>query len=192
MKALLFLYALILPFANYCQNPILPLDNETGKIAYSDIIKFDSFAKDDIFIKANEWFVNVFNSADNVIQLNSKEDGVIIGKGFSKLTSKPSAVYVTSKLYYTIKIEVKEGRYKYSIYDIYYLAYPDVYNPSPSPLTSEFLYGIYMKEDFTKTKFKGKSKLRYTYVIDLDTEIRKIIMNLTSAIIPSTIGEEDW
>ena len=175
-----------------CQNPTLPLDTESNKIIYTDVILFDSFSKNDIYFSANEWFVNTFNSAESVIQMNDKEKGIIIGKGYSDVYSKTSLSIIQSKLYYTIKIEIKENKYKFSIYDIYYLAYPNQADLNPKPLTSEFLYSIYMKEDYNKTSFSGKSKLRLTYVSDLDKTIKTLIVNLKNNIKPQKKENDNW
>ena len=61
-------------------NPILPIDEKTGKIVYSEIVKVDSTSSPELYLRAKTWFVRNFNSANNVIQLDDKESGKIIGK----------------------------------------------------------------------------------------------------------------
>lgn len=63
------------------QENIFPIDNRTGEITYSEIIKVDSVKSQELYIRAKVWFVHSFVSAKNVIQLDDKESGKIIGKG---------------------------------------------------------------------------------------------------------------
>ena len=46
----------------------------------SEFIAVEGSSKDQIFIKANEWMVNVFRDARSIIQFKDKDEGRIIGK----------------------------------------------------------------------------------------------------------------
>jgi len=59
---------------------IFPLD-ENGEIVYTEIVKVDSIKAKDLYVRAYTWFANSFVNAKNVIQLNDKEAGRILGKG---------------------------------------------------------------------------------------------------------------
>ncbi|MBQ6691402.1 MAG: DUF4468 domain-containing protein [Rikenellaceae bacterium] len=58
-----------------------PLDFN-GQISTTTIIDVPGKTKDELYILANSWFIASFNSGKAVIQLNDKEAGVIIGKGY--------------------------------------------------------------------------------------------------------------
>lgn len=57
-----------------------PLDINR-QITSTSIIDVEGKSKDELYILANSWFVAQFNSGKDVIQMNDKEAGIIIGKG---------------------------------------------------------------------------------------------------------------
>jgi len=73
--------------------------------------------KNQLFLKANEWMVKTFNSAESVIQYSDKEEGVIIGKYlmFGEIRTGAYGISVDSRVYAKIDIRVKDGRALISI-----------------------------------------------------------------------------
>ena len=111
MKILSSVFALTILTVNlFSQENIFPIDSITGKITYSEIIKVDSVNSQELYLRAKIWFVHSFVSAKNVIQLDEKELGRIIGKGLfdvtTSLLTKTDAGYVE----FTVEIQVKDGR----------------------------------------------------------------------------------
>lgn len=51
-------------------------------ISRSVIYNVPGKTKEEIYVETNNWFVHSFRSGKSVIQLNDKEDGCIIGKGY--------------------------------------------------------------------------------------------------------------
>jgi len=62
------------------------------------------------------WFANTYRSANDVIQMDDAENKVIVGKGYSNIFFNPGQ----AELWYTVKIEAKDGRYRYTVNDIIY------------------------------------------------------------------------
>ena len=50
-------------------------------LEYSKVIYTDSVGKDMIYATIYEWFALNYNSANDVIQMSDKEEGIIIAKG---------------------------------------------------------------------------------------------------------------
>ena len=100
---------IVIPTLSFSQNGL----------TYSEIIKQDSVSKEELYDRAALWFSVTFNSSSDVIKLQGKEQGQIIGKAI--IPYNPT-VFICSDLTrgyirYTIKIFVKEERYKYEIAD---------------------------------------------------------------------------
>jgi hypothetical protein len=102
------------------ETSVFPLNPDTGEIYYSEVINVEGKTKDDLFLSAKTWFVNAFKSSNDVIQLNDKEEGVIIGKGLLELNK--------GIVNFSVKLSVKEERYKYEIYDLIYESSVGGYN----------------------------------------------------------------
>lgn len=59
----------------------LTLDKNKS-LTYTQVIDCGEQTKEQLYITLNHWFVESFNDANSVIQLNDKDAGVIIGKGY--------------------------------------------------------------------------------------------------------------
>lgn len=143
---------------------ILPLVD--GVVNYSGVIQVDGISKDELYSRAKKWFVITYKSAKDVIQLDDKENGNIIGKG------KFGIVYYAREPYidHTISISVKDGRFKYEIMNMVY---------------SDKQGDKFSIEDFPNG-WAGKKKL-YTTV---DTEVNALIASIEKGMKTKTV--DDW
>lgn len=93
---------------------------------FEKIIEISNKSKADLYINANSWFVETFNSAESVIEFQDKEAGKIMGKYVFS--------YVEGIYYYdvrqTISIDVKDNKVRIVINDPYYKTTGDVLNGS--------------------------------------------------------------
>lgn len=101
-----------------------------GAVHYSEVGAVEGATKDALYGRAKAWVINTYVSPKNVIQADDKDAGIVVCKGFSEV---PVTIVFSSKqrLYYTVKISTKEGRYKYDLTDFYFQSYPTATNPSP-------------------------------------------------------------
>ena len=92
--------------------------NDSGEIVYSSTIEVEGKLKEELYTSSKVFFANSFVSANDVIQMDDKDAGIIIGKGsenFRVLNGK-TAVPVT--LHFTLRIDIKGNRYSYAIYNL--------------------------------------------------------------------------
>ena len=92
-------------------------------IGIQEVVKVDSLSKKQIYDRAKMFFVETFKSAKDVIQLDDPDAGTIIGKGNASYSYFNVAATAVLTVYFTIKIEVKDNRYRYTITDIRYGQY---------------------------------------------------------------------
>lgn len=88
-------------------------------LTYTDVVTVEGVSKDELYNRANLWFATSYNNSKAVLQLENKIEGQIIGK--ATMPYKPK-IYNASertigKIDYTIKIFLKDNRYKYEITD---------------------------------------------------------------------------
>jgi len=93
----------------------LPIDTVTKNITYQEVVYVDGINKNQLYTRAKEWFVKTFVSAKEVIQLDDKEVGKIIGKGSSNTSYTYLGVFVSVNIDYTISITLKDNKYRYEI-----------------------------------------------------------------------------
>lgn len=168
MRRIIFLFILIMfsinSFSQEKLLDILPLKN--ANVVYTEVVKVDSMNKKELYNRAKKWVVLKYKSTNDVIQLDDKEDGIIIGKanfGIRYYSRKPTIAH-------TLQIETRDGRYKFTI--------------------SNFIYSDIQNDKFTVEEFPkswaGKKKLYRT----LDEKVKSIIADLKKSM--ETELKDDW
>ncbi|MFN6943893.1 MAG: DUF4468 domain-containing protein [Cytophagaceae bacterium] len=115
MKKTLFLFSfLIVIYVSRAQE--LPVDEETGKITFAEVVQVDNNSKDELFQKARNFGVY---KKENVLVDDAKE-GTFKTKGQFKVVypSPMRGMNHEGVVNYTITIFVKDGRYRYEITDL--------------------------------------------------------------------------
>jgi hypothetical protein len=87
---------------------------------YENIIEIPNTSQDNLYIKANEWFVETFRNAESVIQFQDKEAGIIKGKYYYLIPKSYHDIFgnygeVGVVTYSIITVEVKENKAKIRI-----------------------------------------------------------------------------
>jgi len=119
---------LIILFNSNLSSQVLPLDSETGKITYTEVAYVDdsTTTKDQLYSVAREWFARTFKSSNDVLQMDDRKAGKLIGKGSFEIEMTP---YLTeSYVEFTISIYVKNGKYKYEFTDFYHISFKPGYS----------------------------------------------------------------
>jgi len=164
--------------------PVFPIDSITNKITYSEIVYLDSSSnKQDLFLRAREWFAKTFNSSNHVIQMQDKIDGILIGKGSFEVFITSLGMKNGGNFFnFTLSVYLKDGRYKYEFTDFTYTN-NSVFKNTPA----EYLLNP-DKKDWHLTK-----KANIEVFNQLDTRMTLIISDLKIAMKkPSANQNIDW
>lgn len=123
--------------SDYYMIPIheIPLKhNDVGQVEYSEVVQVPDASKNELYNRARLWFADAFNNSESVLEVDDREAGILVGTGWSSMMySKFLALAGEHRLWVTIKIQVKENRYKYTINSI------QVQNPASKYVSSEKL-----------------------------------------------------
>lgn len=170
--------------------PNLPIDSSSGKITYTEVVYVDSLAnKQELFSRAREWFAKAYKSSTNVLQMEDKENGKLVGKALIKVYFKAfigNQYFPGGYINYTISIYIKDGRYKYEITDFYHTGDN---NNIPDGGACEKL--------ITATKGFGGNSYKKTYLLflyQMDDNIKELIGTLKTALSTKTLNlkKDDW
>jgi len=87
---------------------------------YEKIIQITNTTQNDLYIRANEWFVETFHNAESVIQFQDKEAGIIKGKYYYLIPKTFHPVFgndfeLGAVTYSIITVEVKEDKARIQI-----------------------------------------------------------------------------
>ena len=160
LKIAILLFSINTHGAAQAIDSIFPTKNEAA--FYTKTVALDSsFNKNLLFLNAKKWFANYYKSANAVIQLDDKENGVIIGKGNFDANYTPSALFglnYTVTVRHVVEINVKDGKYKYEIRD-----FSGSYYASGTTIGSSYIRGsnVSMVLDNSKIKFGKKNILKF-------------------------------
>lgn len=119
---LLSCFVTVVAFGQRNITPDLPIDETTGKITFADVVHVsDSATADEIYVRAREWFARTYRSSQDVLQMDDRESGRIIGKAIFLVTHRAlGANYPSGHFQYTISIIARDGRYRYEVSDFYH------------------------------------------------------------------------
>ena len=90
-----------------------------GRITFSEIVNVPNTTADTLYTRAKLWAATTYVSAPDAIKLDSKADGVLLIKGYSDYGWGTA-------IYYELKIEFKDGRYRYTITNLLFSNYEPV------------------------------------------------------------------
>ncbi|HEY8688444.1 MAG TPA: DUF4468 domain-containing protein [Chitinophagaceae bacterium] len=191
MKNIL-LVLLILPLISFSQRhkeivdtsryTIFPEENK--EVLYTGVVNVDSnLKKDELYVRARAWFVNEYKSAKDVIQMEDKQAGEIIGKGLI------SAIYTEGRgllaiqwkitIWHTVSVFVKDGKYKYEIKDINGSYYSETFHEE-RPWNIGNKYISYYNQ-----------KYYVPFLNSVDEKFKQIISDLNSAM-NAPLKNKDW
>lgn len=90
----------------------------TSPITVEEVVQVEGASPTALYTAARTWFATEYTSANDVIQMDDPEAGVVVGRGqFTFSTGKLMTVCYTGPVTYTIKVEVREARYKVEVTD---------------------------------------------------------------------------
>lgn len=184
MKKIILSILLIISYSGFSQTfKQVELDSITNNIVFTEIVLIDSATQSTLYSKSKEWFTMNFKSSNDVIQLDDKEAGKLIGKSWQNIFLPTAVGEVKAKIFYTITIQVKNNKYKYSISNIKFKSYPDQYEPNPKEYFAEdWITEEKIKE--TRTKARTKYKIETLRVVNELSESLKKHM--------ATNNKNDW
>lgn len=89
----------------------LSLDKNNA-LTYTQVVEAPGKTKEQLYVLINYWYTSTFNSGKAVIQLNDKDAGVIIGRGYIDGVAGHVGGMTTYKVNLTpvIKTDIKEGK----------------------------------------------------------------------------------
>jgi hypothetical protein len=184
MKRLLFISLFIMvSLSSYAQKDTVGLNIpiKEGKIVYEGIIETPNKTKIDLYNNAKQWFVDYFKSSKDVIQNEDKDQGRIIGKGIIFIYWKALGMKGSYNDKITIQIDVKDGKYRYRIYDMV-ITTPASYNsmlgeiPSHDYVPEDMIGKLTGSGKFPTTKNQCRNLLQ-----SMDTETKSTIESLQKA-----------
>tara|TARA_R110001599_G_scaffold332511_1_gene547963 strand:+ start:10894 stop:11688 length:795 start_codon:yes stop_codon:yes gene_type:complete len=155
--------------------------NEEGTMEFSEVIEANGTA-DELYIRAKLYFADNFKSAQNVIQLDDKDNRIVVGKGWSSMYLNLGLGDFKLRLKFTVKIQTRDGRYKYDIYDMSF--------ESIESSTETYPHDWFSKESFFNKKGNPRN-INEAYKRATINEIESLRSGIIGAL-NKPINKSDW
>lgn len=169
-----------------------------GAFAQGNPIKFDKVIQAEgknvsvLYPTIRAWVATTFNSAQDVLQMDDAQNGIIICKGVFDYRA-PGGVtfrYIDGWVHYTLKIQVRDGRYKVTMSNF-------THEASSLEWKSTWSFGLITDRD--KYKEKGLQDKRWTKTWpDLKIKCKAYFNDITTSLQAATSNnvvldtEDDW
>jgi hypothetical protein len=176
MKKILYLFLVILASHSLVAQT-LPTDPVTKKVLFQELIPMDSLTKDDLYERAITWFTDHYKT--NKFDVNDKANGKIGTEGYFIVSMTYDFKYKSEhNVSYNVLINVKDGKYKYSITDF------SVYNVKTGPKSIQTVEVAYPKMTTANKK---------EFITQLNSEVNLIIEDLKNVMKSGKVKDKnDW
>lgn len=119
MRKLLFLiFFPIQLFAQSYDYKALYLPITESVLKYEEVIDAPGISSEQLYQNAKIWFLDTFRSSKEVITFEDPEIGIVSGNGLFNIYSQFMNQTIERTVYFSVRIEVKENRFRYSISDL--------------------------------------------------------------------------
>ncbi len=176
----LFLFFLLITTAFSQQidtAPSLPVDPDSKKITYREVVE-EAGTPVYLYDKAVGWFRYYYLNPQSVYSVQDKVNGKIEGTGRMKIfyyDEKEKMQRDAGQVWYTIKVELKENKYRYTLTDFTLKA------ASRSPI-----------EKWMNKKDPAYSPYWDSYLYQVDTAMQRLITTMKAKMKPEVIKKDEW
>lgn len=149
-------------------------------IQYSGVINVDSsLSSNDLYLNAKKWIVESFHSGKAVTQIDDKDHNILMIKAYlDKGDYSTLGTTASYKFWFTLKIETKPGRYKYTLENVWYEAHVKSENVS-ADVNEPFEAWLRRLETPKQAKKREEFYNQYNQTCaSLDKEFKAIILSL--------------
>lgn len=179
MKTLLLIALMIFPSMLFAQSDTTQynLPYVSGGVVYEKTLDRPGFSKLEIFGASKKWIADTFNNGKSVIQFEDKDQGRIIGKASTTVTTNGGTwgLVTSTNLEFKLQIDCKDNKYRIRLYDIIQIS------PSYSVVSNVSLESL----DEKSRGFKNKKRLELwnSHVKSINSEFYSLALSLDMVII---------
>lgn len=198
MNKLFLLFAtLLLTFSAVAQKAAAPTPStmtefpvKEGQLYYEGVVDVPATSKQaDLYRTGRTWFVDTYVDAKEVLQLDDKADGKMMGKGRYKYSFINGINLSQVLMRFTLALDVKDGKYRYRMYNFE----GDNVNTSMLGGTNATqLRVLDYNQCYTDYKADKRAKYNLKVLQGMDTQVRYIVASLQKAMQESSTGKDDF
>lgn len=180
-----FFYVMLFALFNYS---CLAQAVSNKPLEYSEVVVVDSMlTKAELYTRARTWFVDVFKNSKEVIQYADKDEGEIIGNGYTSIECQ-GFFCNTYGVQFKVRVQTKNGKAKITIYDfnntVTYTGSQQVRNDG---------FGIvYEEPNEENTSMLGGPKIQKTVIEHCKETIKMMIASFKVNMLKPAAKDDNW
>ncbi|GDX52667.1 hypothetical protein LBMAG27_17140 [Bacteroidota bacterium] len=183
---ILFLSALV----SFAQTNVI---DSTSAISYSEVVKVDSVNKDELYLRARNWFKTNFNSSSAVLQIQDQPNGMLSGNTNFKYKQSFTSGWATTEglVSFEINVIVKDGKFKYEIKNFSHKCtnYSTQYQFDFGIITNQVICPV----EFKMTIPNWRNRVWNDIKTQSDSQAKQMIESLKIGMnTPSGVQKSDW
>lgn len=172
----LLIFAGVYSYAQENNSPV-PVDKDTRKIMYRDVVNEPGNIVT-LYDRAIGWFRYYYVNPQSVYSVQDKINGKIEGTGRMNIyykDEKADMVRPGGQIFYSIKIELKENKYRYTLTD----------------------FTLREASRFPIEKWLNKNDPAYnanwdSYLYQVDTVMQRLVTTMKEKMKPQVIKKDEW
>jgi len=192
MRFVSIFLAVIFPLALFSQaiackgdcSTALPPIGEEGTYEVQHVVEAKGQTAAQLYGAAKVWFASNYNSVQDVIQSDDSANYVIVGRAWSGIPLTVMGVATEQQLWYTLKVEAKDGRARYTIYNMEYDGSSEMATYR-KPLSQAFFEDRFRKGKKLKAR---DAQLRRGWI----ENVNALAASLEKALTAPATYEDDW
>lgn len=160
-----------------------------GKLYYEGVVDVNPASKQaDLYRAGRTWFVDTYVDAKEVLQLDDKADGKMMGKGRYKYSFLNGINISAVTMRFTLALDVKDGKYRYRIYNFV----GDNENTSLlGGANATTLYELNYDQCYLDYKAQKRTKYNLKVLQGMDAQVVAIVASLQKTM-AAPAGKDDF
>ncbi len=118
MKKLFIIIFLLSSYIGMTQS--LPISEKTGEVSIFKILELPELSKEQIYSNTKRWIAINFKDSQEVIQLDNKEDGLIICKAVFTVSISSFGQKPGGHVYYDLIFQIRDNRMRVEVTNVYH------------------------------------------------------------------------
>ncbi len=156
--------------------PKLPIDEDTELVTYKEVVN-EMGTPQELYDRAMAWSKKYFNNKSEIYKVTDREKGIIELRSTVRIYSvlKDGSRHFKNVVYYNMKIECRQDRYRYTITEFKEKA------TSSAPI-----------EVWFNTEAPKWEPACYQWLTQVDEAITELTNNLLDEMMPKAEKTDDW
>ncbi len=156
--------------------PELPIDEDTQLVTYKEVVN-EQGTPQVLYDRALAWAKKYYNNKSEVFKVTDRENGILEIRSSVRIYTilKDGSRHFKNVVYYNMKIECRENRYRYTITDFKEKA------TSSAPIEAWF-----------NTEAPKWEPAWYLWLNQINEDMEKLTNNLLDEMLPKEEKNDDW